>query len=61
MTHIQETGHSNTGGKKVSAPPKRNHIQRSFAAGINQPQVIPNKKLQRRAKHKLREVEYDSD
>lgn len=36
----------------------RNHIARSFAAGVNPPQVIPNKRRTRRVKH--RDREYDS-
>lgn len=31
---------------------KRNPIAKSFRAGINQPKVIPNKKRDRRVKHR---------
>lgn len=33
---------------------KRNPIQKSFGAGINRPQAIPNKKRDRRVKHRTR-------
>lgn len=32
----------------------RNPIQKSFGAGINRPKVIPNKKRDRRVKHRVR-------
>ena len=46
---------------KVQTHTSRNHIARSFGAGINQPQVIPNKKRVRRVNFKAREFEYDAD
>lgn len=39
----------------------RNPIAKSFGAGINQPQVIPNRKRKgdRRVMHRRRDLEYD--
>lgn len=40
---------------------RRNPIAASFAAGINRPQVIKNKRKDRRVKHRQREIERDSE
>jgi hypothetical protein len=39
---------------------KRNPIAKSFGAGINQPKVIPNKRRDRRVKHRNRWKEDNS-
>jgi hypothetical protein len=39
---------------QTQTTPSRNPIARSFGAGINQPQIIPNKRRDRRVKHRNR-------
>jgi hypothetical protein len=44
---------------QTQEPARRNPIAKSFGAGINQPKVVPNKRRDRRVKHRLREIERD--
>lgn len=39
---------------------KRNPIQRSFGAGVNRPQIVPDKRRDRRVKHRRRWKEDNS-
>lgn len=55
MTHTQHDETLNTEDDMTERKPhSRNPIARSFGAGINQHRVVPDKKKDRRVKHKTR-------
>lgn len=45
----------------MQTQPTRNPIAKSFGAGINRPQVLRDKRRDRRVKHRNRDIERDED